>query len=493
MILNTSQWQELDLKVLGDLHLDDHNVRLENSDNKVEADLLQDLFANENVLSLVSRIASVGFLTHELPIAVKRRTRYVVVEGNRRVAALKAIQNPMLVPAYQARIKEITSSIPKAQLRGLASVRVKIAPNPEQANQLIAALHTGEQRRAWTPARQAAFFQAQIDAGRTYDELVNRYPTVEVAKFVFRSHVLRLIRDTVFDDAELNDYVTSPDWRRSSSTIERIYDTRDFIDLTGMRMDKGLFKHDLTDEQAKGVATVIVRGMKEKNLNTRTINKVDTPRFRQLMSDLRQAVGVPDPGQGSGPSGSPKGGGGNGGGASGGGASGGGGGGKPAPKPTLKAKPKQKVKSFLEVNLSVPASWSLALHKQFEELTILDYQRMPNTAYLALRAVLEKSVKQYAEAKGVDIATAVNTKGAYVQLHHALTWFEDHVVANGPKPLLQPLRKVRTGKSLNWGNYASTKDAMDAANHNHTFLVSPSEVLDLWDSIEPLLRELLTP
>ena len=60
VVLNISQWQEIDLKVLGELHLDDQNVRLENSDSKVEADLLQDLFANENVLELVSRIASIG-------------------------------------------------------------------------------------------------------------------------------------------------------------------------------------------------------------------------------------------------------------------------------------------------------------------------------------------------------------------------------------------------------------------------------------------------
>lgn len=515
-MLNIPQWQEIDLKVLGELHLDDRNVRLENTDNKVEADLLQDLFTNENVMELVNGIAAIGFLTHEYPIVVKRRSRYVVVEGNRRIAALKALQNPMLVPAFQARIKEVAATIPKATLKTLAHVRVKVAPNQEQANQLIAALHTGTQRRAWTPARQAAFFHAQIEAGRTYDELVTRYPTVEVAKFVFRSHVLRLVQNTTLDEAELNDYVGSPAWRRSSSTIERIYEKREFIDITGIRMESGVFTHSLTPEQVKALVTVIVRGLKDGNLNTRTINKVDSVRWRQLMNDLRQAIGVPvasdggngAPGDAGGSggsggtdttssSGTGSGGGGQGGGHGGtsGDASGGGTGGGSAGGATgggSKRTP-PKPRNFIQVNLTVPSSYSVALDKHYQELTVHDIQKMPNTAYLALRAILEKTIKQFAEAKGVDIATAVNAKG-YVQLHHSLEWFEQYTAANGLKALVQPIRKVRSGKTLNYGsNYSSTKDAMDAANHNHKFLVSPTEVLDLWDAIEPLLRELLTP
>lgn len=502
-MLNIPQWQEIDLKVLGELHLDDRNVRLENTDNKVEADLLQDLFTNENVMELVSGIAAIGFLTHEYPIVVKRRSRYVVVEGNRRIAALKALQNPMLVPAFQSRIKEVVGTIPKATLKSLAHVRVKVAPNQEQANQLIAALHTGTQRRAWTPARQAAFFHAQIEAGRTYDELVTRYPTVEVAKFVFRSHVLRLVQNTALDEAELNDYVASPAWRRSSSTIERIYEKREFLDITGIRMESGVFTHSLAPDQVKALVTVIVRGIKDGNLNTRTINKVDSVRWRQLMNDLRQAIGVPDTSPGGG---TPGGSGGSGGssttsgsgtGSGGGGAAGAtsGGGGSSAGRGTGGGSKKapQKQRNFIQVNLTVPSSYSVALDKHYQELTVHDIQKMPNTAYLALRAILEKTIKQFAEAKGVDIATAVNAKG-YVQLQHSLEWFEQYATANGLKALVQPIRKVRSGKTLNYGsNYSSTKDAMDAANHNHKFLVSPTEVLDLWDAIEPLLRELLTP
>lgn len=42
------------------------NVRLELSDGVTEGDIVQDLFSNEKVLTLVDGIAKVGYLTHEI-------------------------------------------------------------------------------------------------------------------------------------------------------------------------------------------------------------------------------------------------------------------------------------------------------------------------------------------------------------------------------------------------------------------------------------------
>lgn len=97
-MLDTSNWPEVELDVLKEVQLDPKNVRLEVADAKVEADIIEDLFVNEDALGLVEGICKVGYLTHETPVVLKRRGKYVMVEGNRRLAALKAIQNPMLVP-----------------------------------------------------------------------------------------------------------------------------------------------------------------------------------------------------------------------------------------------------------------------------------------------------------------------------------------------------------------------------------------------------------
>ena len=53
-MLDTSNWPEVELDVLKDVQLDAKNVRLEVTDAKVEADIIEDLFVNEDALGPVS-------------------------------------------------------------------------------------------------------------------------------------------------------------------------------------------------------------------------------------------------------------------------------------------------------------------------------------------------------------------------------------------------------------------------------------------------------
>ncbi len=95
-MIDMSTWEELVVDVVHDLRLDPHNVRLglEAPERVPESDIVQDLFSNEKALSLVESIVKVGLLTHEVPIVVRRGNQLVVIEGNRRVAALKQFRTP---------------------------------------------------------------------------------------------------------------------------------------------------------------------------------------------------------------------------------------------------------------------------------------------------------------------------------------------------------------------------------------------------------------
>lgn len=216
-MIDMSSWPDRPADVIDDLHLDPRNVRLETPHGVPESDIIQDLFTNEKALSLVEAISLVGYFTHELPIVVMRDGEMIVVEGNRRLAALKAIQNPYLAPPDQrARIAKFVERIPSRD--ALRKITVKIAPSQDDADQVIAALHTGNQREAWTPPRQAAFFQAQIDAGKTLSQLLAQYPTIDVKDFVIRSKMLELFRSVHYRDPELKDYVSK---RRFPSLLWR--------------------------------------------------------------------------------------------------------------------------------------------------------------------------------------------------------------------------------------------------------------------------------
>lgn len=490
-----SKWAELDLKVISELHLDQKNVRLETPTNAIEADILEDLFANENALNLVEGICRVGWLTHEVPIVVKRRGKYIVVEGNRRVAALKAIQNPMLVPNYQSRVTAFTKLHPDPT--SLATIRVKVAPNQAQADQLIATLHTTNARKPWTPARQAAFFQAQIDNGRKYKDLLTRYPMIDVRKYVFRSHIINRIKGAKYTDPKLQDYFKTTKWKRSVSALARVYESQEFLDMTGLMMDEhGVVTKAISDATWDQVANVIVEGLEDGSIDTRSLNAVNAPRAVQLMKELR-AICETDSGSpvhgssasasaGTGKPGT----GGTKGSTGGTGSTAKKGSGTTATGTGLTKPPKPIKKKYIDLaQHPVPPAYPAAVHELMGELSKLDIQTYPNTAFLIFRALLEKCIKSFADEKGVVIQKKNNTNG-YVQLGDTLNWLHDYVKANKLKKLEQPILKVSGGKVVNFG---SSANAMNAINHNHLFLVDPDEAFHMWNSIDPILRYVLKP
>lgn len=77
------------------LHFDQHNPRLvEFLNNSKEEDILNYLWSNMAVNELVLSILANGFFPNEALYVVKEKEQLVVVEGNRRLAAVKAILNP---------------------------------------------------------------------------------------------------------------------------------------------------------------------------------------------------------------------------------------------------------------------------------------------------------------------------------------------------------------------------------------------------------------
>lgn len=508
-MLDTSQWPTEDLDVLKEVHLDPSNVRLEDADAKVEADIIGDLFANENALGLVEGICSIGYLTHETPIVLKRHGKYVVVEGNRRLAALKAIQNPMLAPDFSARISALAASLPDRS--ALATLRVMVAPSQTEADQLVAAIHTSNLRKPWSPARQAAFFRAQVDSGRTLKDLLDRYPTIDVRKFVFRAHIINLFKSVDYDDAEIQDFLATKKWAKGLSTLARIHESKDFLELTGLSMDaNGIMSKSISDAAFKGVATVIIRGMHEGSINTRSLNSVKSPRYTQLMQELNQVVSSTD--DATAPTNTPSSsdstvidsatgkvavtsldsptsppietsGSGRRGNAS---ASA-----TKADPSRNKEKPSRKKQRYLDLSqIRAPKSYPEPLRLLLGELSAIDVQKFPNGTFLMIRAALERSIKAFAEAKSADIRSTGNNRDGRVQLSHALNWLLSHVKDNGPKHLTQVIEGVRTGRLV---TYTNSADSLNAVNHNHHFMVDPDQALSMWASIDSLMRYLMKP
>jgi hypothetical protein len=71
-----------------------------------------------------------------------------------------------------------------------------------------------------------------------------------------------------------------------------------------------------------------------------------------------------------------------------------------------------------------------------------------------------------------------------VQLGHALKWLLQYVEKDGPKSMIQPIQRVRSGRLV----YMASSDSLNAVNHNHKFSVDPDEALVMWDALDPIVR-----
>src|SRR5581483_2003902 len=83
-----------------ELHFDPHNPRLAEygiDDATDENEILKVLWDAMDVRELVQSIAASGFFPHEALIVAQEGGKSVVIEGNRRLAAVKILLSPGLV------------------------------------------------------------------------------------------------------------------------------------------------------------------------------------------------------------------------------------------------------------------------------------------------------------------------------------------------------------------------------------------------------------
>jgi hypothetical protein len=118
-----------------DIKLDTFNPRLPTSlHNKSEETILEYMLLQADVLSLIEAIGENGFFPGEPIIIFKDKDgekKYKVLEGNRRLSAVKLINNPNLAPVLIDRVKEAVENIDKEIIKTLTKIDCLIATDDE--------------------------------------------------------------------------------------------------------------------------------------------------------------------------------------------------------------------------------------------------------------------------------------------------------------------------------------------------------------------------
>lgn len=137
------------------------------------------MLQTEKILDLANNILRDGYLDNELPLVVAKESGYEVLEGNRRVTALKVLTNPALANSFGEtianRIERLTKKYSRELVQVPTEIRVMVAPSREEVQPLIARLHTRESKKKWSTEQQAKFYFTQIERGISVERLKARY------------------------------------------------------------------------------------------------------------------------------------------------------------------------------------------------------------------------------------------------------------------------------------------------------------------------------
>lgn len=443
-------WKTMVIKVI-DVELDPKNVRLDIDDLSQNAIIL-DLFASENVVQLVEKIAEDGWHTHNLPIITKESGRWIVLEGNRRFAALKAILNPELVPQQEKKLKVLVKEM--GDISSLAEIEVKVAPNREDASKVIASIHTEHTQRKWSPLRQAYFYYAQIaEGGKTVEQLQEQYKNVDIPAFIKRWEIHHTLKSINYGDEEIQRKVASK--RFSISIMERLYNDRKFMELAKMSFDNyGHLTITASDEECEKLFKKIIKDIYSDRLNTRVINK----RNSEYMDEIKD-LGIK--------------------------------GGSPAKKASslkeqvLPKKIKSRSAGVVPKDITCTIGYP-AIERMLKELQGLNYNRYPNAVHDLLRSFLECSLKAYFDYKGI----VVPSKNGYVQLRGVLDTAKKHFQTEKTAFVSSINRLLDDGTH---NKFAHSLASLNAVNHNETMFSTESEVKDAWDNIKGIIEYILDP
>tara|TARA_R110001583_G_scaffold19399_3_gene75938 strand:+ start:286 stop:1410 length:1125 start_codon:yes stop_codon:yes gene_type:complete len=103
-----------------DLELDKNNPRLPNyMRGKSESEIIDYMILEESTLELMQAIGEKGFFPGEQLLVVAKGNKFIVVEGNRRLTAVKLLNNPDIATAQSTIVKKIEKEAPFKNIQSL--------------------------------------------------------------------------------------------------------------------------------------------------------------------------------------------------------------------------------------------------------------------------------------------------------------------------------------------------------------------------------------
>lgn len=475
------KWKESQLNVTS-LLLDPHNPRIPDSSTELsQRDIIADLVENDKVLDLAKSIVANGYYPHEALIIVEDGKKKYVLEGNRRLAALKLLLSPEIaLMEWEQRFRSLSYQIDTNAIR---KVKVIKSPSREAAAPIIMSKHTRSQIESWSPLMQAKFYRNLVERGLTIDDIAEQYKiqTSEITDALQRYQMYSVACALNLSD-DLARKVHNPR-EFPITTLGRLYKYSKVNEFLGISFDenKNLVGSVDVEEFKKGY-TKIVTDIAKGVVHSRTVNKTEAM-DKYLLSIKKYKPNLNKKGsftsdtliKAEAP--------------------------KTIPHPSA-AKKKAKTKPIPRA--LIPSSFTCDVNNQrindvVNELKKLPVAQCPNAVALMFRSLLEMSLGYYLDRTGHLFKITEKerkkreSKGNFFpsdwhpKLTEMLKYVVDedtHIISNGN--LLQALRKLIAQK-----NTLISIDTLNLFVHNQHFYPNEDSLRPFWPQLQGLFEIIL--
>ena len=269
MKIDYSSWSTRLLSI-DNLKLDVKNPRFSYQSTKEmnQTEIVKYLITNYAVYELAKSIAINGYLLNEEPIVCKEGDYYVVLEGNRRIAACKILLNPYKYLSPQ-RAKELSKygSIED-------KIRCNIAPTRRDADTIIYNKHTGIPLQKWDKVSQDAFLVNLLrNDNLSAEEVALRLsvPVSEIRKALRRYSIhqysIKLFQTEPYELEQIQEQGFP------ITNFERFYDDERGLNFLGLSFgSNGEILKRLPQEEFDKCFKFIVNQILSQDLTSRTFN-----------------------------------------------------------------------------------------------------------------------------------------------------------------------------------------------------------------------------
>lgn len=466
-------WATTDYAVKS-LQLDTHNPRLPEDIPRSPREIIQHLFDHDKALDLATSIATRGFFSNEPLLAIEDAGRTIVVEGNRRLAALKALLDPRLVEG--ANRKALEKLAAKLGSSGqISTVPVTMAPNRRATDPQIAGRHVGTPVLAWEAENRARFILAKLEEG--YNDAALEDQLGFSASDVQKARQTKAIADMA-RSLDLNgDLKAKLDNPRAQvfSTIGRVFDSTVGRKYLGVEPDQqsGIRGTTTTDHFVPAFKKLVVdviegrASSRKLNTNENIASYFDEAGVKPAKSKGKFAPDDIVSGK------------------------------KPGPATAKAAGISPAKHTKKETTRVVPRNFQVyfgtrRLKAIRDELAAMDRETFPNAGAVLLRVFLELSIEHYLDKTGdlkrlkADLAAKGKLRYDRVELQHMIGR-----VVSIAKAKLDPRDATSVEKALRYDAAApfSIRELHDFVHAQDQ--PNPRDIKTFWQRTEPLFRLML--